>query len=252
MKNSKRVVAIIQARMGSHRLPGKSMADLAGHPLLWQFLQRVERAKRLDEIVLATTHKTEDDVLEKVAKDCGVAVFRGSENDLVDRYLQAAKKFRADVVVRICADNPVIEPAEIDRIVEFHLKGGSDFSSNTHNILENGYPDGLGAEAFDIDKLEEVAKLATDPRNREHPHTYFYEHPEKYRIRTIPCPAEFCRSELKLDVNLPEELNYLRSIYEYWYPKKQDFHITDIIWWHDNVTRKAVPQTTGSSNTVEI
>lgn len=233
----KKVVAIIQARMGSTRRPGKSMALLAGKPLLWQFLQRVKRAKSLDEIVVATTSKPEDDVLEKLALEAGVKVFRGSENDLVDRYYQAAKKHGADIVVRVCADNPVVEPAEIDRIVEFHKKGESDFSANTHNILDNRYPDGLGAEVFDFEKLEEIWKITTDPRNREHPHTYFYEHPETYRIRTIPCPAEFRRPELKLDVNTPEELAFLQAIYDYCYPRNPDFHITDIIRWYDGVYR---------------
>jgi spore coat polysaccharide biosynthesis protein SpsF len=230
-----KVVAIIQARMGSKRLPGKSMADLAGHPLLWQFLQRVKRTTRVDEIVLATTSKGEDDVLCEIARQCGVQTFRGSENDLVDRYTQAARAHHADVVVRICADNPVVEPAEVDRIIEFHQRGESDFSSNTHNIMDNGYPDGLGAEVFDLQQLERVWKVTTDPRNREHPHTYFYEHPEQFRIRTIPCPAAFKRPELKLDVNTPEELNFLRQIYEYCYPRNPEFHITDVIKWYDQI-----------------
>ncbi len=166
-----RVVCIIQARMGSTRRPGKSMAQLAGKPLLWHFLQRVKRAHRLDEIVLATTQNTEDDVLEKLALECGVSTFRGSENDLLDRYLQAARKYKADVVVRLCADNPCIEPREIDRIVEYHLVSDNDFSSNTHNIMDNGYPDGLGAEVFGIDRLEDVYQRASDPANREHPHS---------------------------------------------------------------------------------
>ena len=227
------VIAIVQARMGSSRLPGKSMADLAGKPLLWQFLQRAKRVTKIDRLVLATTIKAQDDILESVARECSVDVFRGSENDLVQRYYQAAKAFQADIVVRICADNPVIEPTEIDRIIEYHKTGQSDFSSNTHNILGNGYPDGLGAEVFDFKKLEEVASLAVDPRNREHPHTYFYEHPEKYLIGTVPCPEEFSRPELKLDVNTPEELAYLRAIYEYCYPRDPNFNITDIIQWHD-------------------
>lgn len=237
MKTGK-VVAIIQARMGSKRRPGKSMAELAGKPLVWQFLQRVKRAKELDEIVLATSDKPGDDVLEKLALDCGVKAFRGSEDDLVDRYYQAAKKHGAKIVMRICADNPVVEPAELDRIVRFHRLGESDFSSNTHNILGNSYPDGLGAEVFDFETLEELRRITTDPANREHPHSYFYEHPEKYRIGTIPCPREFARPDLKLDVNLQEELEYLQAIYAALYPKNPQFHITDIIKFHDEVWLK--------------
>lgn len=235
---NRRVVAIIQARMGSRRLPGKSMANLAGKPLLWHVLQRVKRSKQLDEIVLATTTKLEDDVLTQIARECGVSVFRGSENDLVDRYYQAARKFKADIVVRICADNPCLEPAEIDRIIEHHKRGESDFSSNTYNIDGNGYPDGLGAEVFDFDTLEELWRVTKDPKHREHVHSYFYDNRDKYVIGTVPCPQEFRRPELKLDVNTEEELKFIRAIYEYLYPRKKDFHITDIINWYDNVYQK--------------
>jgi len=225
--------------MGSKRLPGKSMADLAGRPLIWQVLERVKPCRQIDEIVLATTTTQEDDILIGVAEECGVRTFRGSENDLVDRYYQAAKKFEADIVVRIGADNPMLEHEEIDRIIEYHKTGNSDFSYNAMEIQGSGYPDGLGAEVFDFEKLEELWKITSDPRNREHPHTYFFEHPEKYRIGTVSCPQEFRRPELKLDVNTPEELKFLRAIYEYWYPKKKNFHITDVIWWFDNIYSSA-------------
>lgn len=155
-KKYKKVVAIIQARMGSKRKPGKSMADLAGKPLLYRFIERVVRAKTLDEIVLATTRKKEDDVLVGISKELNISFFRGSENDLIDRYYQAAKQFKADIVVRLCADNPVIEPGEIDRIVEYHLQSDNDFSSNTHNIDNNGYPDGLGAEVYNFITIEKL------------------------------------------------------------------------------------------------
>jgi len=238
----KKVVAIIQARMGSKRQPGKSLAPLAGHPLLWQFLRRVKRATLLDEIVLATTMGKEDDVLENIAIECMVGVFRGSENDLVDRYFQAAKIHKADVVVRICADNPVVEPAEIDRIVAYHLHGKSDFSSNTQNILDNQYPNGLGAEVFDIDKLEYVWKNASLPRHREHVHTYFNEHPELFKIGTISCPKEFARPNLILDVNTEKDLRFLQNIYEYCWPRNPQFHIIDILAWYDNVYKPSLPQ----------
>lgn len=237
-----RVVGIIQARMGSKRLPGKSMADLAGRPLVWHVIERVKRSRTLDDIVLATPRCTEDDVLTEVAEACGIKTFRGAENDLMDRYYQAATAFGAEVVVRICADNPVIEPNEIDRIVVYHQHNGRQFSSNLSNIQNNGYPDGIGAEAFNLITLEEAWKLATDPGHREHPHTYFYDHPEQYVMGTVQCPTEFRRPELKLDVNVLEELQFVRAIYEYWYPKKPQFTILDIIDWYDNVYRGPHPQ----------
>jgi len=235
-----RIVAIVQARMGSKRLPGKSMADLAGKPLLWQFLERIKRCNSVNEIVLATTAKSQDNVLIQVANRCKVQTFRGAENDLIDRYYQAAKLFQADIVVRICADNPVVEPAEVDRIINYHQSNDSDFSSNTHNIKGNMYPDGLGAEVFDFTILKELRQLTDNPEHKEHLHSYFYEHPEKYKIGTISCPKSFQRPYLKLDVNTPEELKFMQAIYKYWYEKNNNFHIKDIIWWYDNIWKKKV------------
>lgn len=234
----KKVVMILQARMGSTRLPGKSLMPLAGQPLIGRILERVLRCKSVCTIVLATTEKKEDDALAAWGREYGVEVFRGSENDLVDRYYQTALKYNADVIVRLPADNPVAEPKEIDRIVAYHLKGEADFSSNTHNILGNDYPDGLGAEVFDFKLLHEIWQITTDPRNREHPHTYIYEHPEKYKIGTVPCPKAFRRPDLALDVNTEAEYEFLRNIYNYLYPRNSKFHITDIIKWYDTIYTK--------------
>ena len=235
----RRVVAIIQARMGSKRLPGKSMADIAGRPLLWHVLDRVTRSRQSDEVVLATTRKKEDDVLVDLAKKIKVSVFRGSENDLIDRYYQAARKFKADIVVRIPADNACLEPAEIDRIIEYHRNSNNDFSSNIQNIDGNGYPDGLGAEVFSFNTLEKLWQVTTEPRHREHVSNYIYENRDKFIVGTIPCPAEFRRPDIKLDVNTEEELKFIRALYEYLYPKNQHFHITDIIEWYDSIHGKA-------------
>ncbi len=229
------VVLILQARMGSTRLPGKSMMDLAGAPLVGRIIERVKRCKRVDEIVLATTRKAEDDVLEELARSYGISVFRGSENDLVDRYYQAAKVFNADVIVRVPADNPAAEPSEIDRVILYHLQSDNDFSTNYPDVLDNGYPDGIGAEVFNFEALERVWETATDPRNREHPHTNFYEHPERFKVGTIECPPEFRRPDLVLDVNTREEYEFMAELYEYLYPRNPQFHITDVIEWYDNV-----------------
>ncbi|MDQ7816760.1 MAG: glycosyltransferase family protein [Melioribacteraceae bacterium] len=235
-----KVVLIMQARMGSTRLPGKSLMPLAGKPLVQRIIERIKRCKKVDSIVLATTEKEEDDQLCEIAADCKIEFFRGSENDLVDRYYQAAMKYQADFIVRLPADNPVVEPEEIDRIIEHHLNSDDDFSANTHNILDNGYPDGLGVEIFSFEKLQEIWEITTDPKNREHPHTYFYEHPEKYKIGTVKCPQEFRRPDLVLDVNTKEEYEFLSQIYNALYPLNPNFHITDIIKWYDNNYKKDI------------
>ncbi len=230
-----KAVLIIQARMGSTRLPGKSMMPLAGKPLIEQIILRVKRAKSVDPIVLATTEKPQDDVLCEVARRNATQVFRGAESDLVDRYYKAALQFGADFIVRLPGDNPVVEPAEIDRIVHRYLESADDFSANTHNILNNDYPDGLGAEVFSTLSLKEIWGTVSDPRNREHPHTNYYEHPEKYKIGTVRCPEEFRRPDLRLDVNTLEDYEFLAELYSDLFPVNPDFHITDIISWYDSV-----------------
>ena len=226
---------IVQARMGSTRLPGKSMMDLAGAPLIGRIVERVKRCKRVDIIVLATTQNTENDALAELGQSYGVSVFRGSEDDVLDRYYQAARAFNADVVVRIPGDNPVPEPREIDRIISHHVQSDNDFSTNYPDVLDNGYPDGIGAEVFNFEALERAWRSATDPRNREHPHTNFYEHPETYKVGTIECPPEFRRPDIVLDVNTREQYDFLAQLYEYLYPRNPEFGILDVIEWYDNV-----------------
>lgn len=241
-----RVVLVIQARMGSSRLPGKSMMDLAGAPLVGRILERVKRCTRLDDIVLAMPDTERDRVLQGLGEHYEVKVFAGSENDLVERYYQAALWSKADIVGRLPADNATPEPSEIDRIVEHHLSlGRRGFSSNLSVIGDSGYPDGIGAEMFDFSLLEEARARHADPRQREHVHLNFYDYgagqpvdADWCPVSTIQCPEAFRRPDLVLDVNTPEQYEFMRQLYEYLYPRNPEFHITDTIRWYDNVYMK--------------
>ncbi|MDD5240723.1 MAG: hypothetical protein PHG47_03255 [Sulfuricella sp.] len=242
---NKRVVLIIQARMGSTRLPGKSMMDLAGAPLVGRILERVKRCQRIDEIVLAIPDISKDSVLGDLGRSYGVTVFAGPENDLIERYYQAALASDAEVVGRLPADNATPEPAEIDRIVDHHLSlGRRGFSSNLSVINDSGYPDGIGAEMFDFSLLAEARERHADPRQREHVHLNFFDYGTQQAvdenwcpISTVPCPAEFRRPDLVLDVNTQEQYEFMRQLYEDLYPRNPNFHITDIIRWYDEVYR---------------
>ena len=239
-----KVVLIIQARMNSTRLPGKSLMDLAGQPLVGRVLERVKRCKSMDEVVLATPDSASDDQLAELAEAYEVSLFRGSENDLVDRYYQAARKYGAYYVCRLPADNPVPEPEEMDRMVAAHIKSRLDFSSNLLQVLGNGYPDGIGVEVYNFNALEIVWKECTDPKKREHVNLSYFDYASqqpvdsRFRAGTIQCPQSFRRPELILDVNTLEQYEFLRQIYEYHYPKNPEFHITDIIRWYDDVYLK--------------
>lgn len=243
----KRLVLIIQARMGSTRLPGKSMMDLAGAPLVGRILERVKRCRRLDDIVLAIPDTPQDGVLRRLGDSYGVNVFAGSENDLLERYYQAAVASRADVVGRLPADNATPEPAEIDRIADHHLSlGRRGFSSNLSVIGDSGYPDGIGAEVFDFSLLAEARARHTDSRRREHVHLNFFDYTTQKAvdeswcpISTVPCPLGFRRPDLVLDVNTQAQYEFMRRLYENLYPSNPNFHITDIIRWHDEVYRPA-------------
>jgi spore coat polysaccharide biosynthesis protein SpsF len=231
--------------MGSTRLPGKSLLDLAGAPLVGRILERVKRCETVSEIVLATPDARSDDPLAALAGTYGVRLFRGSENDLVDRFYRCATECRADVVLRLPGDNPVPEPREIDRLVRFHLSGDATFSSNITHFMGNGYPDGIGIEAFDSEALEEIWRSEKDPLKREHVAANFIDYasgrpanPARYTVRTPLCPAEYRRPDLTLDVNTAEEYLYMKSLYEYLYPNNPVFGIEDIITWHDSITKR--------------
>jgi len=239
----KRVVLIIQARMGSTRLPGKSMMELAGEPLVGRILERVKRCTQLDDIVLAIPDTAKDSVLKTLGESYGVKVFVGSEADLLDRYYQAAIWSQADIIGRLPADNATPEPSEIDRIVRHHLAlGRPGFSSNLSVIDNSEYPDGIGAEMFDFSILEDAWKRHHAPDQREHVHLNFYNYSTGQAVdsnwapvSTIKCPPEFRRPDLVLDVNTQQQYEFMRQLYADLYPTNSQFHITDIIQWYDEV-----------------
>ncbi len=242
MEKKPRIVLILQARMGSERLPGKSMMDLAGAPLVGRILERVKRCNNLDDIVLAIPNTEKNKPLQDLASEYDVKVFMGSENDLVERYYQASVENDADVVVRIPADNATPQPEEIDRIVDHHISlNRPGFSSNLSVIDNSGYPDGIGAEVFDYILLKDVQETVTDPFKREHVHLNFYNYETGDAtdsnwcpVSTVQCPDEFRRPDIILDVNTQKQYNFMKSLYESLYYNNPHFGITDIISWYDN------------------
>jgi len=207
-----KVVGIIQARMSSSRLPGKSMMDLCGYPILQWVIERCKRASRLHEVVVATTTSTDDDLLVELGQTLGIQIFRGSEENVLKRFVNAAKHYSATIVVRICADNPLVSPEEIDRIVDLYLTTPSDYVFNHIPQLNNNYPDGLGAEVLSTSLLEKISNLALHKKYREHVTLYLWEHKESFNIRTLPCPRQYNLPEMKLDIDTLDDLNDMRKI----------------------------------------
>ena len=238
---SNTVAAIVQARMGSTRLPGKSLMLLAGKPLVGRVIERIRTATKIDKLILAIPDNIENDPLERLGKSYGVQIFRGSENDLVDRYYNAAKNVSCKYVVRIPADNPVPQGSEIDRIIDHHLSlNRPGFSSNLAEIYGSKYPDGIGAEIFDFELLEEISADFSDSRKREHVHLNFFDYATQKAvdenwcpISTVHCPSDFARPDIILDVNTQIQFEYMANLYKELYPSNPNFDIKDIIKWHD-------------------
>lgn len=204
-------MAIVQARMGSSRLPGKVLELAAGRTLLEHVLTRVKMATSLDDIWVATTDQAADDPVEEAARALGFSVFRGSEDDVLSRYVGAAEASRADVIVRITADCPLMDPAEVDRVVRLFLSaaGGLDYAANQGPSERRG-PLGLAVEAFTIEALEKSAREGREARHREHVTPYLYEAPG--RFRTALFHPEIDRSELRLTVDTPDDLALVRAV----------------------------------------
>ncbi len=181
-----RTVAIIQARTGSSRLPGKVLLPLLGEPLLSLVVSRVRRATTLDAVVVATTTLPADDAIVELGKRSGWLVERGSEVDLLDRYLAAARAHGAERVVRITSDCPLIDPVLIDEVVTALDASGADYASNA--LEPRSYPRGLDVEAVTMAALEAAGSGDRDPASREHATPFIYRHPERFRLDT---PADY-------------------------------------------------------------
>ena len=232
---------VIQARIGSTRFPNKIISDLSGAPLIERILQRVKKVKKIGKIIIATTKKREDDILVGIAKSNRVEIFRGSENDLVDRYYQAVKDKNVDHILRLPADNPIPDPLEYNRLINYHLKTDNDFSSNICNFMRNGYPDGFGVEIFTINSLKKIWRNEKRKKFREHIALNFYNYKKdrknlkfNFKIGTVKCPKKISRPKLIFDVNYYKDYLFIKKIYEYFLPQKKFFTATDVIEWYEN------------------
>lgn len=220
-----KVCAIIQARMGSTRLPGKVLLPLAGKSMLQNIVERVFRAKLVDGVVVSVPKKD----ASALSGDWAMHTYCGDESDLIGRYYAAAKMYEADLVVRICSDNPCIEPSEIDRAIELRqMTSFPGLVSNAGDFFYSFYPDGIGCEVYKLFQLKRMNALIKDPLQREHPHRFFH---ERNTVIETDCPLDFYRPRLKLDVNTKKQYKYIKDIYDHF--GHNEFHITEVINYLD-------------------
>lgn len=203
-----RVVAVIQARMGSTRLPGKVLRDIDGETMLSRVVHRVRRATLLNDVVIATSVRPADEAVVAEATRLGVSVFRGSEDDVLDRYYQAALAYKAEVVVRITSDCPLVDPTIIDVVVRTFLRASPDYASNT---LVRTYPRGLDVEVMSMPALAVAWREANKPYHRTHVTPYIYESPSLFRLLSIIGSTNY--SCHRWTVDTLEDLEFVRRVY---------------------------------------
>lgn len=221
-----RIEAFIQARMGSTRLPGKVLKTVMGRPLLDYLIERLRQCREIDEIVILTSKLAADDVIEQYCDEKKVLCFRGSEEDVLERYHQAAMLRRPDGIVRITADCPLIDPEIVDQVVKTFKEGypSIDYVANT---LERTFPRGLDVEVFTSQALEQADRNGKKPEEREHVTLYLYRHPELFHLKNISCTPS-CASH-RWTVDTPEDFALIKLILEDLYPKNSRFRLQDIL-----------------------
>lgn len=214
--------------MTSTRMPGKILRPILGKPMLERLIERLRRARRLDDVWVATTTNAEDDPTEELARRLRAGCFRGSEFDVLDRVLNAAHAAHADLIVEITGDCPLIDPTVVDQLVETYFANQYDYVSN---VLHRTYPVGLDTQIFSTRVLERVAGSTNDPVDREHVSIYIYEHPELFSLHNVasglPDGEELGR--MRLTVDTPEDFALVEAIFEELYPSKPDFALPDVL-----------------------
>ncbi|HEY2990939.1 MAG TPA: aminotransferase class III-fold pyridoxal phosphate-dependent enzyme [Candidatus Binatia bacterium] len=204
-----RTVAIVQARMGASRFPGKVLAEIEGRPMLWRVVERARRSRLLDLVAVATSTNSADDAIAVFCAEAGIECFRGGETDVLDRYYQAAKTYGADPIVRITADCPLIDPEVADKVIQAQLRDGSDYATNT---LRSAYPDGLDVEVFSFAALERAWREATLAADREHVTSYF-RNSRGFRISDVSNGDDPAVGRFRWTVDHPSDLEFVRAVY---------------------------------------
>ena len=225
----KKIVAIIEARMTSTRLPGKVLLPACGKPLLAHLIERLQLVSNLNEIVVATTINETDDPIVKLTQDLGVGCFRGSEEDVLSRVLGAAQTYNADVIVEITGDCPAIDPNIVEQGINGFFISGADYVENSQ------YPGGMNFTAFATKTLAEVELFTrNDPAAREHVSLPIYRHPEKYSQHKVVAPLELSRPDVYIELDELSDYEMIKAIFEALYPVNPKFNLADILKFLDS------------------
>ncbi|RAK51407.1 cytidylyltransferase domain-containing protein [Phenylobacterium deserti] len=218
------ILAVLQARLSSTRLPGKVLMPLAGAPMVLRQIERIRRARRIDQLLVATSVEASDDRLAVTLAGAGVEVFRGPLDDVLARFIGALQAYPAEHVVRLTADCPLADPEVIDATIAHHLRTGADYTNNRDDA--RAYPKGQDVEVITAAALRRAAAEATSPEEREHV-TWGPRHaPDRYRLAHLA--PETDQGQVRWTVDTPEDFAFVREVYEALYPDNPAFSSADV------------------------
>lgn len=231
MKNKLKIIAIVQARMGSTRLPGKMMMRINGKPMVFYIPEQLKYSKLIDEVIIATSVQPENDEMYNYLKSSGVEVFRGPEDDVLKRFVLVVEKYKPDIIVRITGDEPLIDPFLVDKVIKEHLKSGADYTS-TKEYKDGKYirtvPMGLDSEVFSAKGLLRIDKIAKTEFDREHVTPYFYMHPKEFKVHVYKNKPDY-KGEPVLTVDNQEDFDFVKGIIEHLYTPKKPITLKQVV-----------------------
>ena len=234
MELNPKIVAIVQARMGSTRLPGKILKSIHGKPMLWHIVNRLGNVREIDEVVIATSDIPADDPVHKMAENYDIVCFRGSETDVLKRFHDAAKIAKAEYIIRITGDCPLVDPPTISSLIKLYFSEKYDFFGmacgagvpNKKNI--NRFPDGLDAEIFSFKILYEANNEANTNLQRAHVTPVIWQHKNRFISGSL-YPENFDYSQHRWTVDNEEDFHFIKWVYDMLYSQKNDFNMNDIL-----------------------
>lgn len=218
------ILAILQARCSSSRLPNKVLKTILDKPMLALQIERVRRANLVDQLVIATSDDASDDALARLCEELNVPCFRGNLNDVLDRYYQASLAYMPDHVVRLTGDCPLTDPSVIDLVIQSHLDSGADYSSNS---VQASYPDGLDVEVCKYAVLKQAWAEAKLRSQREHVTLFIHQQPDLFQLNHVCAQTDL--SHLRWTVDNQEDFELVNTIYENLYVKNPEFNTSDIL-----------------------
>jgi spore coat polysaccharide biosynthesis protein SpsF len=233
-----KTIALLAVRSGSSRLPAKALMPILGKPMLERMVERVQRAHSIDEVIIATTKRPEDDRIEALATRLGAGCFRGPEDDVLGRMVGAVKAAQCDRVIELLGDNPLVHADIIDEVAAFFESGAYDYAVNVTYEQRNAptsaarFPIGVRVEVYKPSVIIQCAAEASDPRNREHSTSYIGEHPEKFKLgyfEATGCWASLNEPKMTFAVNYQQNFDLIQSIFESCYPQDENFPLQSVM-----------------------